>query len=136
GWAVRWIPVDGGDSAETLLPAERSGFPVEFTADGRVLILQAQHPVTGWDIWMLPLHGERKLQPYLRGPADEHSAAVSADGRWLAYVSDESGRDEVYVRTFPRPGGPVQISSRGGRGPRGLQAAARSSTAASRAWSR
>jgi Tol biopolymer transport system component len=74
--------------------------------------------VTGRDIWILPLQGERRLQPYLRGPSDEHSPVVSPDGEWLAYVSDESGRDEVYVRAFPTPGAPVLVSAEGGREPR------------------
>ena len=67
---------------------------------------------------MLRLDGARRPQPYLRGSSDEHSAAVSPDGQWLAYVSNESGQDEVYVRAFPKPGAPIQISSGGGREPR------------------
>jgi DNA-binding SARP family transcriptional activator/Tol biopolymer transport system component len=118
GRAVRWIPADGSDSAETLLPFGYGQFPTDFTPDGQALLLQIRHPATGWDIWILPLHGERKPQPHLRGSSDEHSAAVSPDGRWVAYASDESGQVEVYVRAFPAPGTPVQISSGGGREPR------------------
>jgi hypothetical protein len=120
GYAVRWIAADGGerDSAETLVPFGFGQFPAAFTPDGRTLVLQIRHPTSGFDIWTLPLHGEKTLRPYLRGPSDEHSPAVSPDGRWLAYVSNESGRDEVYVGPFPRPGTPVLISSGGGREPR------------------
>jgi len=118
GRAVRWIPAGGADSAETLLPFEFGQHPAAFAPDGRALLLQIRHTVSGWDVWILPLPGERRLQPYLRGPSDEHSPTVSPDGRWLAYVSDESGRDEVYVRTFPTPGAPVQISAGDGREPR------------------
>lgn len=117
GWTTRWVLVDGSDSAETLLPAELGRMPVGFTPE-QTLLYQQRHPATGWDIWMLPLQGDRKPRAYLVGPSDEHSPVASPDGRWLAYVSDESGRDEVYVRTFPRPGAPVQVSIGGGREPR------------------
>jgi Tol biopolymer transport system component len=118
GRAVRWIPAGGADSAETLLPFEHGQHPAEFAPDGRALLLQIRHTVSGWDLWILPLPGERRPQPYLQGPSDEHSPAVSPDGRWLAYVSDEAGQNEVYVRPFPMPGNPVQVSSGGGREPR------------------
>lgn len=118
GRAIRWIPAGGADSAETLLPFEHGQHPAAFAPDGRALVLQIRHTVNGWDIWILPLQGERRLQPYLRGPSDEHSPAVSPDGRWLAYVSDEGGQNEIYVRSFPIPGNPVQVSSGGGREPR------------------
>ena len=117
GRAIRWVSADGSDSA-TLLPGEVGRHPVDFTPDGRALLFQQRHPSTGWDIWMLPLHGEGMPRSHVGGPPDEHSPAVSPDGQWLAYVSDESGRDEVYVRTFPTPGAPVQISAGGGREPR------------------
>ena len=118
GWAIRWTPADGSDSAETLLSNERGGIPGDFTPDGEALLFQQRRPATGWDVWMLPIKGERMPRPYLAGPSDEHSPVVSPDGKWLAYVSDESGREEVYVRTFPHPGAPVQVSVGGGREPR------------------
>jgi len=118
GWAVRWIPSGGADSGETLLPFAFWQFPAGFAPDGRALILQIRDNVTNLDIWMLPLQGEKRPQPYLRGPSDEHSPVVSPDGRWLAYVSNEDGQHEVYVRAFPTPGNPVQVSSGGGREPR------------------
>lgn len=118
GYTIRWMAADAGDSAETLVPARLGASPGAFTRDGRALLFQIRHPVAGWDLWIVPLEGEKMPQPYLAGPSDEHSAAMSPDGRWLAYVSNESGRNEVYVRSFPRPGSPVQISSAGGREPR------------------
>jgi serine/threonine-protein kinase len=117
GWAVRWILADGGDSAETLLPLEFGQFPAAFAPDGRALVLQIRSTVNGWDIWILPLPGAGRLQPFLGGPSDEHSPVVSPDGGWLA-VSNEAGQEEVYVRPFPRPGNPVRVSSGGGREPR------------------
>ena len=118
GWGIRWIQADGVDSAETLLPGDLEQFPGAFTPDGRGLVFSKRDLATGRDIWVLPLAGERKPRPYLRTPFDEEGAAVSPDGRWLAYVSNESGQDEVYVRAFPRPGSAVLVSTGGGREPR------------------
>jgi serine/threonine-protein kinase len=120
GWAIRWASADGSDSSETLLPFApgQPQHPADFAPGGRALVLVMRHPITRADIWILPLQGDKRLLPYLRGPFEEHSAAVAPDGRSLAYVSNESGRDEVYVRAFPTPGAPVLISSGGGREPR------------------
>jgi serine/threonine-protein kinase len=63
------------------------------------LVFNEQHPVTGWDIWVLPMNGDP--QPLIVTPAVELGPRFSPDGRWLAYFSDESGRNEVYVRPFP-----------------------------------
>lgn len=75
------------------------------------------HPKSGADIWMLSLDAERAPQPFLRTPFNEYGPMVSPDGRWLAYTSDESGRDEIYVVSFPRSGGKWQISTEGGTEP-------------------
>lgn len=117
GFALRWT-TDAGDSIETLLPGDVDQLPAAFAPDGGALVFQRRSAGTGGDLWILPLDGERNPRPYLRGPAHEVAAAVSPDGRWLAYASDESGREELYVRAFPHPGPPVQISSGGGREPR------------------
>jgi Tol biopolymer transport system component len=80
------------------------------------LVYHSQSAETGWDIWMLPL-GERAPVPYLRTEADELNGAVSPDGRWLAYVSDETGRREVFVSSFPVRRGKWQVSVDGGNLP-------------------
>lgn len=118
GFGIRWMAADATDSAETLLPGHLDQLPVAFTPDGRTLVFQRRDPESQGDLWILPLEGERKPRPYLRGPAHEHAAAVSPDGEWLAYASDEPGQEEVYVRAFPHAGAPIQISSGGGREPR------------------
>ena len=60
-----------------------------------------------------PLEGDREPRPYVRKPANEFRAAVSPDGRWLAYNSDESGRTEGYVQSFPIPGPRYQVTTDG-----------------------
>jgi hypothetical protein len=82
------------------------------------------------DIWVLPLEGERKPEPFLQTSADEGGATLSPDGRFLAYVSNESGRAEVYVRAFPGPGGNGRPRPKAGRSRYGPRTGVSSSTAA------
>jgi serine/threonine-protein kinase len=112
---ILWKPADGS-GAEERLPTVSGTFqaPLSFSPDGRTLVYYQEDPKTGYDLWMLPLQGERKPQPFLQTPFNERTARLSPDGRWLAYLSDESGRYEVYVRPFPGPGGKWQISTEGG----------------------
>jgi dipeptidyl aminopeptidase/acylaminoacyl peptidase len=71
------------------------------------------------DIWMLPLFGDRKPVAFLEdSKANENRPMFSADGKWLAYESNETGRGEVYVTPIPGPGARVRVSSRGGAMPR------------------
>jgi len=72
---------------------------------------------TGWDVWLLPLDGEKKPKALWATQFNESNAMFSSDGHWLAYDSDESGRTEVYVQPFPGPGGKWQVSTDGGSEP-------------------
>lgn len=74
-------------------------------------------PETGTDIWILPLEGERKPWPFVHTKFNERQQRFSPDGHWIAYMSDESGRSEVYVQAFPGPGGKSQVSTEGGTFP-------------------
>ena len=91
--------------------------PLSWSPDGQTLIFKEFNPKTGLDLWLLPLTGDRVPRPYLVTPFNEGLATVSPDGHWLAYVSDESGRREMYVRSFPAGGGKWQISTQGGAAP-------------------
>ena len=88
----------------------------DITPDGRYLVFDQYEPTTGQDIWLLPLSGDRKPVPWLRTPSDERNATVSPDGRWVSYVSNESGQYEVYVAPFEGGGSRVQVSRGGGGG--------------------
>jgi Tol biopolymer transport system component/DNA-binding winged helix-turn-helix (wHTH) protein len=101
-----------------LLRSELPKFPLDWSRDGRYLLYRQIGTQTGHDIFVLPTSGERKPLPYLQTPAMENGGAFSPDGRWIAYNSDESGRFEVYVETFPTHSGKRQISPAGGGGPR------------------
>jgi serine/threonine-protein kinase len=74
-------------------------------------------PATGMDVWIIDLGGDRTPHPFLNTRANEFHPAFSNDGRWLAYASDQSGREEVYVRPYPGPGRVVQVSIGGGAEP-------------------
>ena len=106
-----------GAMPERLLDKAR-GRPVDWSRDGQFIIEEPRgDPKTGDDVWVLPLLGDRKSFPYLNSPFYEGLARLSPNGQWLAYVSNESKRQEVYVVTFPKLGGKWQVSTNGGTQP-------------------
>ena len=112
-WDVHGAYADGSGTAEALLTGSQTEFPVGWSAGG-ALVFYRQTQNRG-DIFYKDSSGEH---PFAVSPSDERSAVLSPDGHWLAYVSDESGRREVYVRPFPGGDGRWQISSEGGIEPR------------------
>lgn len=93
------------------------GAVLSWSADGRYVFYSFQSNATRMDVYYMDMKGEKKLTPYLQSPANEISAVLSPNGKWLAYESDESGRFEVYVTAFPEPSGKWQISNGGGAAP-------------------
>ncbi len=73
-----------------------------------------QNNATRQDVYYIDLEGDKKLTPLIQTPANETGASLSPNGKWLAYHSDESGRNEIYVTAFPGPGGKWQVSNGGG----------------------
>ena len=112
-----WKPADGSAEEEPLFTNDYDKYPMTVSPDGKVLIFVQTHPETRADIWLLPLEGEKTPQALVHTRFDERSAALSPNGRWLAYHSDESGRFEVYVQAFPGLGGKWQVSTGGATGP-------------------
>ena len=108
-------PSDGSGEAELLLGANDRKFMTDsWSPDGRYLALGTGTNYT--DIAILALE-DGKTTEFLHTDQDESSPSFSPDGRWIAYQSDESGQNEIYVRPFPGPGGKWQISARGGEEP-------------------
>jgi len=93
--------------------------PRDWSSDGSTLIFARQGQNGRWNLWGLPLTGNRKPFPYRNGDFSENEASLSPSGRFLAFTSNESGRNEVIVQPFPDPsGGRWQISTEGGSAPR------------------
>ncbi len=137
-WNLLWKPLDGNSAAQPLLdgagaegaaswpnaganllpgtlPTLSGGgpqFPMSWTPDGATLAFHERKPSGERDIWVVS-SGEAPV-PFLLTPFDERSPRFSPDGAWLAYASDESGRDEVYVQPFPGPGPKWIVSTDGG----------------------
>lgn len=106
--------VDGSRPPERLTRSDYNQQPQSWTPDGSTLIYTEGHPQTGWDILALDVDGEREPRPVVKTPDRELHPSLSPDGRWLAYVSDRSGRYEVYLQRYPGPGGTIQVSPTGG----------------------
>jgi serine/threonine protein kinase len=105
---------DGSDLAEVLITSRYLLNPSSWSPDGKLLAIQENSADTGFDVLMLPLEGDRQPIPWLKTKFNEWGPVFSGDGKWIAYVSDESGTYEVYMRPYPGPGGKRQISTNGG----------------------
>jgi serine/threonine-protein kinase len=122
GYGLSWVRSDGAGEAQRLLETAQLAVPWSFSPDGKQLGYFLIHPERQADIWTLPLdisdpdHPKAgKPELFLGTPAVENTPAFSPDGRWIAYRSNETGSNEVYVRPFPaRPGSGWQISEGGG----------------------
>jgi eukaryotic-like serine/threonine-protein kinase len=110
----------GAGSDEVLFESEENKTPTSWSTDGRFIAYTDTNPKgnTQYDIWILPMFGDRKPFPFLQTRFNELDAQFSPDGRWIAYVSDESGSNQVYIAPFPGPGGKWQVSRTGGAEPR------------------
>jgi eukaryotic-like serine/threonine-protein kinase len=85
-----------------------------WSPDGKYFVFSGEGEGGQYDLWVQPLHEDRAPFPYLRTPFNEDACAISPDGRWLAYDSDETGAMEIYVRSFPEPGEKYRVSTSGG----------------------
>src|SRR5207245_767873 len=112
-----WIPADGSGPAELLLVAPEDQWAGDVTPDGRTLLFRSGGGGPVRSIYTLSLQGPRTAQPFLANQFDKHTTSLSPGGHWVAYVSNELGRPEVYVRPFPGPGGRWQVSLDGGTEP-------------------
>ncbi len=108
---------DTGDGEDLLAPTFFQ-IPHDWSSDGRFILYSDDNPKTHNDLWLLPAQGERKPTPFLQTSFEESDARISPDGRSIAYVSDESGRSEVYVASFPTRAGRRRVSVEGGSQPR------------------
>jgi serine/threonine-protein kinase len=104
------------EKPELLLKSDTLTFrPLDISRDGRFLLIG--EPTGKADLWFATLGPETKLEKLLVTPFREREGRFSPDGLWVAYTSDESGNDEVYIRAFPSGGNKIRISTAGGRTP-------------------
>ena len=114
----------GAGVEERLVASDQVKIPSSWSADGRFLLYHSVDPQTSRDLWVVPMVGDRTPSVFLKTPFREGYGAFSPDGRWVAYLSNESGRTEIYVRPFVPPGaagtaagaagGQWQVSTAGG----------------------
>jgi serine/threonine-protein kinase len=112
------LPSDASSlQLDRLTTSANVQIPLSASPDGRELLFRETGVRTQSDIWRLPLTGDREPKPWLDSEFSEDEAAFSPNGRWVAYVSDQTGPFEVWIRPFPGPGPPTRVSSRGGHDP-------------------
>jgi Tol biopolymer transport system component len=103
---------------EELLPAGSFQFVQDVSPDGRTVVFEERTGRGDIDVLALPLSGERTPSTVLQSPFNEGQARFSPNGRFLAFVSEQSGRNEVYVTSFPRAGPSTRVSTGGGNSPK------------------
>jgi serine/threonine protein kinase len=108
----------GAGNEELLAKADIVTNGMDWSSDGKFIVFESADAQTGANLWVLPLFGEMKPYVVLQTEFNETHGRFSPDNRWLAYVSNESGRAEVYVQSFPPSGGKWQVSTTGGSQPR------------------
>jgi len=116
-----WQRADGTGDAQRLTESRHFQQPASWHPNGRFLAFEEQDSASNVDLMILPMAGDEvsgwkpgKPTVFLNSAFAEREPMFSPDGRWLAYSSNESGRDEVYVRPFPGPGSKWQVSTGGG----------------------
>jgi eukaryotic-like serine/threonine-protein kinase len=108
----------GAGQDELLLTSDHQKHPTDWSGDGRFIVYQDNDPKTKWDVWVLPLDGERNPFPFAQTRFNETNGHFSPDSKWITWTSDDSGSNEVYVQAFQNPEGRRQISTKGGDQPR------------------
>ena len=110
--------VTGAGADEKLLETDVDKIPYSWSPDGRFILYQtSERPGGNSEIWALPMAGELKPILFLRSKFNDAQPRFSQDGKWVVYVSNESGLQEVYATLFPGPGRMWQISAGGGGAP-------------------
>jgi Tol biopolymer transport system component len=117
-WGLYRTLSDASGMEELLYDSELPKGPLSWSPDGKRLVFWVKDTKTGGDIWVLPMDGEKKPEPLIATMFNETHAQVSPDGKWIAYTSNSTGRNEIYVQPFPSGTGRWQISNKGGDWPR------------------
>ena len=121
-WRLLTMSADGQGESTVLYESSHRMYPNAWSPNGRYLIFQQSRPRTGWDLYILQVDASGRAvgapQTFVNTPFHEANAAISLDGRWLAYESDEvDGVVQVYARSFPGGSHKVRASTGGARWP-------------------
>jgi serine/threonine-protein kinase len=118
---VLWAPADGSGKSEVLMDTGTRRYPSSWSPDGRTLAFYvgpAGTSTNSRDLWLLHLDGDKRTTaPFVETPFEERGGIFSPNGRWIAYVSNKSGQNDIYARPYPGPGGEVTVSVGGGQEP-------------------
>ncbi len=117
GFGLYAMNASGTGAATELWTCGDRLIPNDWSRDGRFIAVNRDSQKTSWDIWIYPTDGKSKPFPFIAGQFVELLPVFSPDGRYVAYMSNETGRFEVYVQQFPGPGGKWQVSADGGTEP-------------------
>ncbi len=108
--------ISGSEPERQILKSDKRKIPTDWSRDGQFLVFQQEDAKGKWALWALPMAGERKPFPILQSEFNETLGALSPDAQWLAYTSDETGSEQVYVQPFPgRPAGGEGSKISGGK---------------------
>jgi Tol biopolymer transport system component len=113
-WGIYQKLSNGTGTEELLFESDVLKMPMSWSTAANTVLFYVQDPKSGTDVWALPLAGDRKPLPLLQTAFNESHPQISPDGKWFAYTSNETGRAEIYVQSFPPGGGKWQVSSNGG----------------------
>jgi Tol biopolymer transport system component len=116
-WSLYQKSSSGAGSEEAILKSSERKYPSDWSLDGRFILYTETNPNTLWDLWVIPLFGDRQPIPFLQTKFNETNGVFSPDAKWIAYESDDSGSSQVWVQSFPA-GSKWQVSSEGGSSPR------------------
>jgi eukaryotic-like serine/threonine-protein kinase len=117
-WTLAASPLGESGLEQVLHRPSAWPNPTSWSADGGVILFEHHVARGDIDLFLLRMDSDLRVEPLFASPANEAGATLSPDGRWIAYVSDESGRFEVYVQPFRAPGRRFQVSTEGGSEPR------------------
>jgi dipeptidyl aminopeptidase/acylaminoacyl peptidase len=114
-----WQQIDGQLGAELLVPGSLGAVlgGLSWVPDGKTMVFSATIPHNGYDLFVMRVGADHTPKPLMQTPFNERGPAVSPDGQWLAYVSDETGRNEVYLQAYPSLGRKTRVSTDGGTSP-------------------
>jgi Tol biopolymer transport system component len=110
---IYWMPADGSGPAELIAPNDTTGGTTSWTRDGNWIVFDGSFDPgkSDEDIYAIGTGSDRARRTVVSTGGTDESGTVSPDGRWIAYVSDEAGQSQVYVRPFLQPGGRWLVSS-------------------------